>query len=416
MSAQHDLVLLTSAYPFGNQRETFLETEIEILAQRFARIFVLPSLRARGTRPLPANAELVEMDWLEEPSSRAKLRALASREAAAVLRDTRRAGSSLRPHRRVSRMYLDILGRNVLKYRSLLRFVRERDLREATFYDYWFENSTLALALLRRSGLVTLAISRAHSFDLYDERWYGRPVPFRDVKGGSLDAVFAISAGGAAYLEERVPSLRGKVQLQRLGVRDPERIATKAGPDKPTVVTCSSLSPIKRVHLVPEVLEHLHRPVHWVHLGDGPERTRVEDAARRLGRETTWELLGHLDNQAVLDYYAGHSVDVLLSVSSLEGIPVAMMEAQSFGIPIVGCDVGAVGEIIDEATGILLRADAGPSEMAEGLRAALESGRFDPSAVRESFRARFEATGNYNRFADALITLRGKAARQGVQP
>lgn len=411
MSGKHDLVLLTHAYPFGKQAETFLETEIEVLAQRFARILVLPTLRGGGSRPLPANAELVEMDWLEEPSPQAKLAALVSREAVKVLLETRRSGTSLRPHRRVSRMYLDILGRNVLKYRALLRFVCERGLRDAIFYDYWFENSTLALALLRRSRMITLAIARAHNFDLYDERWFGRPVPFRDVKGRSLDAVFPISAHGAAYLRERVPSLRGKVRVARLGVGDPGRVATRADPVKPTVVTCSSLTPVKRVHLVPHVLEHLGGPVHWVHLGDGPERARVEDAAAaRLTGEATWELLGHVDNHAVLDYYASHGVDVLLSVSSLEGIPVAMMEAQSFGIPIVGCDVGAVGEIIEEATGILLHRAATPVQMAEGLRAALEPGRFDRDAVQASYRARFEATGNYNRFADALIALRDGAA------
>ena len=66
------LVLLTSEFPYGKVSETFLETEIEVLAKRFARIYVLPSNRADGVRTMPGNAVLVEMDWLKEPSAAAE--------------------------------------------------------------------------------------------------------------------------------------------------------------------------------------------------------------------------------------------------------------------------------------------------------------------------------------------------------
>ncbi len=131
---------------------------------------------------MPANAELVEMDWLEEPARRSKQRALASREAARVLLWTLRTPGDLRTYL-ASRMYLDILARNILKLRSLRRFVRERRLSDSIFYDYWFENSTLALALLRQSGEIRTAVSRAHRFDVYDEVWDGRPVPFQVREG-----------------------------------------------------------------------------------------------------------------------------------------------------------------------------------------------------------------------------------------
>ena len=116
-----------------------------------------------------------------------------------------------------SRLYLDILARNVLKLRSLVGLVRDRGLHEAIFCDYWF-NSTLALALLRRSGEIRTAIARAHRFDIYDEAWGGHPVPFRAAKAQGLDAVFAVSDFGAAYLERHVRPLRGKVTVGRLGV------------------------------------------------------------------------------------------------------------------------------------------------------------------------------------------------------
>jgi colanic acid/amylovoran biosynthesis glycosyltransferase len=401
------LVLLTIAYPFGNRVETFLETEIEVLAERFPRVYVLPSHREPGLRPLPAGAELVEMEWLERPPRGAVARALASPEAARVARWTA-AGGGLRPHLRAPRAQLDNLGRNVLKSRALARFAAERDLGEAVFYDYWFENSTLALALLRAAGAVGTAVCRAHGFDLWDERWRPGTVPFREAKAHGLDAVFAVSAAGAAYLEERSPGLRGKVSVRRLGVRDPGRACPPPRPgEPPLIVTCAGLSPAKHVDLVPEALAALDRPLRWVHLGDGPERGRVEAAAERLlGERVEWELRGHVDNAEVLDLYASEHVAALLSLSGSEGLPVSMMEAQSYGIPIVARAVGGVPEIVNERTGVPLGPAATPAEAAAALREALAPGRFEPDAVRAEFQRCFNASVNYNGFVDAVLSLR----------
>lgn len=407
--ARPALVLLTIAYPFGNRVETFLETEIEVLAERFSRVHVLPSHREPGLRPLPANAELVEMEWLRRPSRGAVARALASPEAARVARWTAAGGrGDLGSHLRRPRAQLDNLGRNVLKSRELARFVAARGLAGAVFYDYWFENSTLALALLRAAGTVETAVCRAHGFDLWDERWRPGVVPFRAAKARGLDAVYAVSAAGAAYLEQRAPALRGRVSVRRLGVRDPGRACPPPRPgEPPLVVTCAGLSPAKRIDLVPEVLAALDRPLRWVHLGDGPERERVRAAAARLlDDRVEWELRGHVDNREVLGLYAGEHVAALLSLSGSEGLPVSMMEAQSYGIPIVARAVGGVPEIVNERTGVPLAPEATPAEAAAALGEALEPSRFEPDAVRAEFQRCFNADVNYNGFVDAVLSLR----------
>jgi glycosyltransferase involved in cell wall biosynthesis len=408
VSPGSDLVLLTSAYPFGNASETFLETEIEVLAERFRRVYVLPSHMEPRMRPLPPGVELVKMEWLDGTSRWAKLRALTSPKAASVLVSALRSRDA-GFYRRALRLYLDNLARNVLKYRMLSRFVRERDLADAVFYDYWFENSTLALALLRGTGSIRTAVARTHRFDLYDECWDTGAVPFREAKARALDAIFAVSESGGEYLRQRIPGQREKVGVQRLGVRDPGHACPAATDAIPLVVTCARLEPQKRIHLVPEALARLGNPVRWIHFGDGPERKRVIDEASRLlgGVEpgVEWELRGQVDNREILAFYEDNHVDALLSLSSSEGLPVSMMEAQSYGIPIVALGVGGVPEIVREGTGVLLSPQAGPSEAAAGLRAALEPGRFESDEVRALFKERFDASANYERFVDALVTI-----------
>jgi glycosyltransferase involved in cell wall biosynthesis len=406
VSPSPNLVLLTSAFPFGNKSETFLESEIEVLARRFPRILVLPSHREPGVRRLPGNVELVEMGWLEEPPRREKLRALASDEAVEVMRETL-TGVDGRSHLRSPRIHLDILARNVLKLRELSALLDDRPgLRDAVFYDYWFENSTLALALARRRGIVRAAACRAHGFDLYDERWEGGLVPFRAFKLTGLDLVAPVSEFGTRYLKERAPgSADNHIRTFRLGVR-PQPDHDPPPSDPPLVLSVGSMLPAKRVALVPEVLARVGRALRWVHLGDGPARPAVEAAAGRLPERVRWELRGHVDNAEVLRFYRENGVAAMLSLSVSEGLPVSMMEALSFGVPVVSPGVHGVPEAVNEVTGVLLQPDAGVEETAVALCSALEPERFDRRRIRAFFRERFEAGANYDRFADALIALR----------
>lgn len=64
-------------------------------------------------------------------------------------------------------------------------------------------------------------------------------------------------------------------------------------------------------------------------------------------------------NQQVYDYYKSNKVDVFVNVSYSEGLPVSLMEASSFGIPVIATDVGGSAEIIDkeQKNGFLLDKD-----------------------------------------------------------
>lgn len=52
--------------------------------------------------------------------------------------------------------------------------------------------------------------------------------------------------------------------------------------------------------------------------------------------------------------YSEHPVDVFINLSTNEGVPVSIMEAISFDIPIVATDVGGTSEIVTDETGILV--------------------------------------------------------------
>ena len=68
--------------------------------------------------------------------------------------------------------------------------------------------------------------------------------------------------------------------------------------------------------------------------------------------------MGNVNNNQVIDFYRTNPPHVFINVSSSEGVPVSIMEAISFGIPIIATDVGGNPEIcIENYNGFLLNKD-----------------------------------------------------------
>jgi glycosyltransferase involved in cell wall biosynthesis len=89
---------------------------------------------------------------------------------------------------------------------------------------------------------------------------------------------------------------------------------------------------------------------HFVLVGDGPLRTEIENQAAELGITDHVHLLG--DRADVSRLVA--AFDLLVLASLHEGLPNAVMEAMSAGVPVVATSVGGTKElIIDGETGYL---------------------------------------------------------------
>ena len=102
---------------------------------------------------------------------------------------------------------------------------------------------------------------------------------------------------------------------------------------------------------------------HFVIVGDGPERDRIEAEIRRTGCASHFHLLGsRSDTHEIL---AG--CDVFCLTSKNEANPVSILEALSCGIPVVSPDIGSICEtVLHTQTGILTQA-LNADETASGI-------------------------------------------------
>jgi glycosyltransferase involved in cell wall biosynthesis len=137
-------------------------------------------------------------------------------------------------------------------------------------------------------------------------------------------------------------------------------------PENATVVgTAARLSHQKAPLDMVRALACLGRPdVTVVWIGDGELRVRTEREIRRAGLETRFLLLGERsDVPALLPAF-----DVFALSSLYEGLPCAVVEAMTCGIPVVATAVNSVPEIVIAGRTGLLARPGDPASLAGALR------------------------------------------------
>jgi glycosyltransferase involved in cell wall biosynthesis len=245
---------------------------------------------------------------------------------------------------------------------------------EALYYSYWYNYHVLGMVMARRKNMHI--ITRAHGYDLYKEQSSSGWQPYKQYMDRCVDSVVFISQNGYDYYMKHF-SLREnpKYHLCRLGTKRQEAVImdTRVMDDKKyfLLVSCSQLIPLKRVDMIIEGLSLLdNENIKWVHFGTGSMETEIIKLAEdKLGNKPNilYEFKGLVNNDDIMEYYRIKNPDCFITTSENEGSPVSIQEAISFGMPIIGTEVGGIPEMIS-GNGILLPFDKQPCHVAEALK------------------------------------------------
>ncbi|MBL8002793.1 MAG: glycosyltransferase [Flavobacteriales bacterium] len=400
MSTQH-LWLFTMRFPHGTG-EPFLENELEVLAQHYPRITVVPLFAEGVQRRVPSNVEVRPL--VKQP--------YAAAGAATMLRHWRTYQQAARSVRRTAPDRAT-LNAQWPALRSRLRQALHRALavapvlfkahgpEETTLYSYWTSDWATVLGMVQAMDPRVRFVSRMHGFDLYAERAAGGWPAFQAFHLERVERVFVASQAGLDDLVRRYPEARDRFELAHLGTVD-----HGPGPWSPSdtlrLVSCSNLVPLKRVLLLAEALRHVQVPVRWTHFGDGPERSPLEAALSALPRHVQAELRGAVPNADLLGWYRSTPVDLFVHLSASEGgVPVSMQEAASFGVPLLATAAGGAPELVGPGTGELLPLDVDARTVAAAIDRMAHGVCRDAGfreGVRAAWSAGFRATVNHARF------------------
>lgn len=97
----------------------------------------------------------------------------------------------------------------------------------------------------------------------------------------------------------------------------------------------------------------------WFFYGNGPLLNHLKKKVKKLNLSNNCYFPGTIDHHLLLNKYKENKVDLVVSSSIsilnvFEGIPVSLMEAMSFEIPVIATDCGSTRELVDGQSGILI--------------------------------------------------------------
>ena len=106
-------------------------------------------------------------------------------------------------------------------------------------------------------------------------------------------------------------------------------------------------------------------------IGDGPERAALETQARDSGLGDRVEIRGRVSDESLRATYARSDVLVLPSIldarGDTEGLGVVLLEAMSYGVPVVASDIGGITDIVEHDQSGLLVPPGDPAALAQTL-------------------------------------------------
>ncbi|KSV57498.1 glycosyltransferase [Acetivibrio ethanolgignens] len=297
-------------------------------------------------------------------------------------------------------------------YCNVCQIIKKVQLEgEVYLYSFWLSRGAYAVARYKRENAnkVKKAVSRAHGYDLYEERNKLKYLPFRNFIRENLDEIYFISKHGKNYFLNRYGKADCQYEISRLGTNNEKRIEKIIRNKKEIcIASCSSIISVKRLDLLIRILKELKVPYRWIHIGNGKLREEIETYAGKVLPKNSYLFLGKIENDKVLEIYKEYDVDFFINTSDSEGIPVSIMEAMSAGIPVICRNVGGNGEIVNGENGLLLEEkeeDIVINRMEEFLKIRLEKReeyRKKSIACIQSWNERYNAEKNYEEFCKKM--------------
>jgi glycosyltransferase involved in cell wall biosynthesis len=392
------LCLYTLNYPYG-LGEQFLETEIKYLSKSFNQIYIIPFQIFGKKRHLPENTKVMKLHFELYPKS--KIFGNIGKWPIYCLSDIIRIKNI--------KNIVHLLFKISCYAESLYVFLEKNKITNAIHYTYWFDHYATLLSILRSKNRIQYFISRAHGYDLYNERREEGYIPFRKLQLQYVAKLYLISRHGLKYITEKYPKYKTKYKLSYLGIDNIINSIKEKQMPSYLLVSCSRIVDIKRVDKIIESLAFIKDiSVKWVHFGDGPLFGEIKKLADQLLPENIEAVFfGHVDNKDIYKFYLTEKVDCFINLSSTEGLPVSIMEAISFGIPIVATNVGGSSEIVTAKVGILVQADFEVEDVKniilQMLLAKSRNSLFR-NGIHKFWEENFNASRNYPNFIDNILS------------
>lgn len=417
-----NLILITHAFPYDPPSEQFVQNELKYLSKEFDKVYIIAVSRSSN------NTETQNISYDNVHIYRLYRRNKVYEIFNSIL--TRAIFNK--------NLYFDII--NLFKYNLLFNKEALKQLLiyhtnayliskkiefliyknnfnkndKVVLYSYWLSELAYSCSLIKekliKKGYTNVkAVSRAHgSYDVFVSEKMKNLKPCINYQNKKLDSIYSISKSGYKYLKE-IGFKNNILKISHLGVEGPI-CEGDHNRDNFEIVSCSNIIETKRVDKIVMALMRLNNlQVRWTHFGDGPLFEQVKSLCNmHLSDNINWKLRGRTGNKDILEHYKNSQPNLFINVSLIEGIPVSIMEAMSFGTPIIATDVGGTKEaVINNFNGYLLKKDFDVDELVQLIEKIINMKNEKYKEIcnnsRKIFDSNFNANKNYKSFTEDLL-------------
>lgn len=242
----------------------------------------------------------------------------------------------------------------VLELRRLMAAGLEFDIIDA---HYIYPDGVAATALGRAVNKPVVLTARGSDITQFPA--YAAPRRMIRWAMSNAAALISVSAGlksamvELGALEHKISVLRNGVDLDQFRQLDPTYARQEWGVSGKVLISVGHLIERKGHHLTVEALAHLPN---WtlILVGAGPEKTRLEALATRLGLEDRVIFSGARPHAQLASYYS--AADICVLASSREGWANVLLESMACGTPVIASNIPGNEEVVtDIAAGLVVR-------------------------------------------------------------
>lgn len=349
MKTKLNLFLFTISFP-NEEGEPFLANEFPYLSDSFERIHIITSSGKTNNITLPAHVTVHNIWEIIKGANRKKIFLSSLFLISRILIFEFFACRSKTFFLKNSRFYLNTIINSLIcsDYIHKLQDFK----RESVFYSFWMNNHALTLAVMKMQKRIDQFVFRVHGYDLILERWPHKYIAFQKTCHNYAEKIFTVSKKSLEYFNQTYSNSK-KARVAYLGTIDN---GTNPLPlnETVTLVSCSNIIPLKRLHLIIDILKKTSAKVIWIHFGEGYLKNEIIAQCKALPPNISVEFRGQVSQDELFNFYRSNPINYFINVSDSEGLPFTIIEAISFGIPVIATNVGGTSEIVTNDTGILL--------------------------------------------------------------
>lgn len=409
-----NLLLLTKFYPYG-KGEAFIENEINILSKRFEKIIIIACevpKQEKLKRKIPSNVIAYKIN--QERKKKVVIDGVIKYNFNKNKEMKKELNQVDKMIQKFFLLYFEEKSQMIAKKIEKNSFIKDFLSTPYILYSYWLFTTARVGILLSKKYPPKYRICRAHGYDLYEELNKIHYLPYRNLFLDYYDKIYPCSDNGTEFLRNRYPKYKEKIQTNYLGTLD-YGICSNKDDGVFRIISCSRVSPEKRIERIIDALAYFEEgniKVEWTHVGGGKDLKKLIEHAHKKLKKVKSIFKGNVSNQEVIQLYKNNQYDVFINVSEREGLPVSIMEAISFGTPIIATDVGGTNEIVKEnINGFFLKKNFKNKDLYDAIKKII---RYSNSQylylrknAREIWEEKFMATKNYEKFVEA-ITNKGE--------